>query len=96
MSLQQEPASEPLHISVRYLFLMECAPGGHANPSWGHLNVVLGAILSFLEPFCGHLSPEIDKVSERLTFEYPHEGPCVVSAGITRRGSNEGGRGAVR
>jgi hypothetical protein len=34
--------------------------------------------VSFLEPFCGHLSPKIDKVSLKLTFEYPHEGPCVV------------------
>ena len=33
------------------------------GPSWGHLKVVLGAIRSFLEPFCGHLSPKIDKVS---------------------------------
>ena len=47
------------------------------GPSWGHPNVVLGAILSFFEPFCGHLSPKIDKVSLKLTFEYPHEGPCV-------------------
>ena len=32
---------------------------------------------SFLEPFCGHLSPKIDKVSEMLTLRYSHEGPCV-------------------
>ena len=37
--------------------------------------VVLGAML-------WALSPKIDKVSERLTFEYPHEGPCVVTGGI--------------
>ena len=47
------------------------------GPWWGHLLVVLGAILSFLEPFCRHLSPKIDKVSEKLTLRYPHEGPCV-------------------
>jgi hypothetical protein len=29
-----------------------------AGPSWGHSKVVLGAIGSFLEPFCGHLSPK--------------------------------------
>ena len=30
---------------------------------------VLGALSPFLEPFCGHLSPKLDKVSEKLTFE---------------------------
>jgi len=39
--------------------------------------VVVGTIRSFLEPFCGHLSPKIDKVSEELTLRYPHKGPCV-------------------
>ena len=33
--------------------------------------------MSFLEPLCGHLSPKIDKVSEKLTLRYPHEGSCV-------------------
>ena len=47
------------------------------GPSWGHPMVVLGTIRSFLEPFCGHLSPNVDKVSEELTLRYPHEGPCV-------------------
>ena len=32
---------------------------------------VLGALSPFLEPFCGHLSPKLDKVSEKLTFEIP-------------------------
>ena len=42
--------------------------------------------MSFLEPFCGHLSPKIDKVSKELTFKYPHEGPCVDSRpGVVRR-----------
>ena len=27
------------------------------GPLWGHSRVVLGAIGSFLEPFCGYLSP---------------------------------------
>ena len=49
------------------------------GPSWGHPRVVLGTIGSFLEPFCGHFSPKIDKVSYKLTFKYPHEGPCVVA-----------------
>ena len=47
------------------------------GPSWGHSKVVLGAIRSFLESFCGHLSPKIDKVSEELTLR-SHEEPCVV------------------
>ena len=34
--------------------------------------------MSFLEPFCGHLSPKNDKVYEKITLRYPHEGPCVV------------------
>ena len=33
------------------------------GPSWGHHSVVLGAIVSFLEPSSGHSSPKIDKVS---------------------------------
>ena len=33
------------------------------GPSWKHLLVVLGAILSFLEPFCGHLLPKVDEFS---------------------------------
>ena len=47
---------------------------------WGHPVFVLGAISSFLEPFRGHLSPKIDKVSQVLTLRYPHEEPCVVNA----------------
>ena len=45
---------------------------------WGHPMLVLGALCSFLEPFCGNLSPKIDEVSEKLTLRYHHEGPCVV------------------
>ena len=33
------------------------------GPMWGHPVPVLGAISPLLEPFCGHLSPKIDKVS---------------------------------
>ena len=51
--------------------------GSTRGPSWGHSRCVLGAIGSFLEPFCGHLSPKNDKVSENMTLRHPHEGPCV-------------------
>ena len=33
------------------------------GPMWGYPVFVLGAVCSFLEPFRGHLSPNIDKVS---------------------------------
>ena len=39
------------------------------DPSWGHPRCGLGAVGAVLEPFCGHLSPKIDKVSCTLTFE---------------------------
>ena len=58
------------------------------TPMWGHSRFVLGAIGSFLEPFQGHLSPKIDKVSEKLTLRYPHEGPCVVLARCCRRSAS--------
>jgi hypothetical protein len=45
---------------------------------WGYPVFVLGAISSFLEPFRGHLSPKIDKVSEALTVRYHHEEPWVA------------------
>ena len=48
------------------------------GPWWGHPMLVLGALCSFLEPFCGHLSPKIDKVSEESTLRYPHVEPCEV------------------
>ena len=47
------------------------------SPMWGYPVLVLGAISSFLEPFRGRLSPNIDNVSEKLTLRYPHEGPWV-------------------
>ena len=55
---------------------------GHARfttkgPMWGYPVFVLGAVCSFLEPFRGHLSPNIDDVSEKLTLRYPHKGPWV-------------------
>ena len=45
--------------------------GTTEGPSWGHSKVVLGAIRSFVEPFCGRLSPKIDKVSKKNDFEIP-------------------------
>ena len=43
--------------------------------------VVLGAIRPFLDPFYGHLSPKIDKVSWKLTFEIPpRRALCGVEA----------------
>ena len=47
------------------------------GPMWGHPDFVLGAISSFLEPFCGYLSSKIDKVSQELTLRYHHEEPWV-------------------
>ena len=55
---------------------------------WGYPVFVLGAVCSFLEPFCGHLSPNIDNVSEKLTLRYLHEGPWVGVPG-GRVGTNE-------
>jgi hypothetical protein len=52
------------------------------GPSWGHPMVVLGASRSFLEPFCGHLLPTIDKFSEDFTLRYPHEGSCVRASHV--------------
>ena len=50
------------------------------GPMWGYPVFVLGAISSFLEPFRGRLSPNIDNVSGKLTLRYPHEGPWVVQS----------------
>jgi hypothetical protein len=35
------------------------------GPSWGYPKVVLGAIRSFLEPFCGHSSPKVDEIFQK-------------------------------
>ena len=48
---------------------------------WGHPMPVLGALSPFLEPFCGHVSPKLDKVSEELTLRYHHEEPWVDGQG---------------
>ena len=39
------------------------SPRAIEGPTWGHPMLVLGAVCSFLEQFCGHLSPKLDKVS---------------------------------
>jgi len=49
------------------------------GPMWGYPRPVLGAVDPLLEPFLGHLSPNIDNVSEKMTLRYPHEGPWVVA-----------------
>ena len=39
--------------------------------------LVLGALGSFLGPFCGHVLPKVDKLCSTLTFEIPPEEPSV-------------------
>ena len=41
------------------------------GPMWGYPRLVLGALGSFLEPFCGHVLPKVDKIYSKLTFELP-------------------------
>ena len=41
------------------------------GPMWWYPRLVLGALGSFLEPFCGHVLPKVDKLSSKLTFEIP-------------------------
>ena len=57
------------------------------GPMWGYPVFVLGAVCSFLEPFCGHLSPNIDNVSEKLTLRYPHKGPWVAAGRVEADGT---------
>jgi len=52
--------------------------GSTKGPSWGYHRLVLGAIGSFLSTF-GENRPRFLKNLSKLTFEYPHEGPCVVT-----------------
>ena len=47
------------------------------GPSWGYPSPVLGAVAPFLSIF-GENRPRFLKQMSKLTFEYPHEGPCVV------------------
>ena len=62
---------------------MLCAPYhwhtlGTKGLSWGYPVLVLGAISSFLSTF-GENRPRFLNNLSKLTFEYPHEGPCVGS-----------------
>ena len=61
-----------------------------------------GISRSFLEPFCGHLSPKNDQVSNELTLRYPHEEPawmlserleCYRFVGLRVEGFGFWGRG---
>jgi hypothetical protein len=54
----QEIRAELLQSRAEVLALNPTTEG----PSWGHSKVVLGAIRSFLEPFCEHLSPNVIKI----------------------------------
>ena len=36
--------------------------GSTKGPMWGYPRCGLGAVGAVLEPFCGHLSPKLDKV----------------------------------
>ena len=62
--------------------------GATQDPSWGHPRCGLGAVGAVLEPFLGRLSPKIDKVSCKLTFEmstrgsHDPEGPQTQTAHI--------------
>ena len=48
------------------------------GPSWGYQRLEFGAIGSFLSTF-GEQGPRFLKNLSKLTFEYPHEEPCVVA-----------------
>jgi hypothetical protein len=49
---------------------------------WGYPRLVLGALGSFLEPFCGHVLPKVDKICSKLTFEIP---PRIALRGYEQR-----------
>ena len=53
------------------------------GPMWGYPRLVLGALGSFLEPFCGHVLPKVDKLCLKLTFEIP---PQRALRGVVLRG----------
>ena len=79
LSLQLVPwVTDFWHLVV---FRILPPPASTKGPMWGYPVFVLGAISSFLEPFRGHLSPKIDKVSEELTLRYHHEEPWVECHG---------------
>jgi len=43
-------------------------PQYHARPFERYPKSAIGAIRPFLEPFCGHVSPKVDKYS-KMTFD---------------------------
>ena len=57
----------------------DCYVVPQKGPSWGYQRLVLGAIGSFLSTF-GENRPRFLKILSKLTFEYPHERPCVADA----------------
>ena len=64
------------HTSKYPLGCGSCGAGGlraglPKGPMWGYPRLVLGALGSFLEPFCGHVLPKVDKLYSKLTFEIP-------------------------
>ena len=69
--LESNSRLESDEVNYRLESNMEEAGEATEGPMWGHPMPVLGALSSFLEPFGGHLSPKLDKVSWKLTFEIP-------------------------
>jgi len=53
----------PRQVGEGFLPRPDPGLGPTEGPMWGHPMPVLGALSPFLEPFCGHLSPKLDKVS---------------------------------
>jgi hypothetical protein len=76
--LRSKRSSRALRAGKRYNLRGRKARQSTKDPMWGYPVFVLGAVCSFLEPFRGHLSPNIDNVSEKLTLRYPHKGPWVA------------------
>ena len=74
--LPYKPLKRPL---ILFAWVDSC--GSTKRPSWGYPVLILGAISSCLSTF-GENRPRFLENLSKLTFEYPHEGPCV---GATRR-----------
>ena len=61
---------------------------------WGYPRLVLGALGSLLEPFCGHLLPKVDRLCSKLTFEIPlRRALRGTPRSISESGGVLGGRG---
>jgi len=93
--IKHEPSSEPLHISAKHFSSNESpqstVPRSTEGPSWRHPVLVLGAVSSFLEPFCGELLSNVDKPVDNRLFKYPHEGPCEGITPVDVRHDSRGG-----